>query len=330
MSLYRFVPDNQPAKLKLIAQAAKVVGPALNPDSVDAPPSDEENVEALKGSVDSLRKTAGDAKSAGAIAARRLADALSKLADSNSATRDKAQSVFVTPLKIVLDQLKNTLLAQPVSLKNLPSELVDGWKTKDGLMRVEALPKGDPNDNDNLRRFADAVLVAEPTAIGGPVSILKSGDTVVNAFVHAGIWALLVISLLLWLALRRVTDVLLTLVPLLVAGAVTLEICVLIGLPLNFANIVALPLLLGVGVAFKIYYVTAWRSGRTNLLQTSLTRAIFFSALTTATAFGSLWLSSHPGTASMGKLLALSLVTTLAAVLLFQPALMGKPRDIGE
>ncbi len=330
MSLDSFVPDNQPAKLKLIAQAAKVVGPALNPNSVDAPPSDEENVEALKGSVDSLRKTAGDAKSAGAIAARRLADALSKLADSNSATRDKAQSVFVTPLKIVLDQLKNTLQAQPVSLKNLPSELVDGWKTKDGLMRVEALPKGDPNDNDNLRRFADAVLVAEPTAIGGPVSILKSGDTVVNAFVHAGIWALLVISLLLWLALRRVTDVLLTLVPLLVAGAVTLEICVLIGLPLNFANIVALPLLLGVGVAFKIYYVTAWRSGRTNLLQTSLTRAIFFSALTTATAFGSLWLSSHPGTASMGKLLALSLVTTLAAVLLFQPALMGKPRDIGE
>jgi uncharacterized protein len=101
-------------------------------------------------------------------------------------------------------------------------------------------------------------------------------------------------------------------------------------LPLNFANIIALPLLLGVGVAFKIYYVTAWRAGRTNLLQSSLTRAIFFSALTTATAFGSLWLSSHPGTASMGKLLALSLVATLAAVLLFQPALMGKPRDVGE
>ena len=228
---------------------------------------------------------------------------------------------------MVLDQLKNSLQAQPVSLKTLPADLVAGWKTKDGLIRVEALPRGDPNDNDTLRTFANAVLAAEPNAIGGPVSILKSGDTVVKAFIHAGIGALVVISLLLWLALRRVTDVLLTLVPLLVAGAVTLEICVLIGLPLNFANIVALPLLLGVGVAFKIYYVTAWRSGRTNLLQTSLTRAIFFSALTTATAFGSLWLSSHPGTASMGKLLALSLVTTLAAVLLFQPALMGKPRD---
>ena len=127
--------------------------------------------------------------------------------------------------------------------------------------------------------------------------------------------------------LKRIGDVLLTLVPLVLAGVVTLEICVLIGLPMNFANIIALPLLLGIGVAFKIYYVTAWRAGQTDLLQSSLTRAIFFSALTTATAFGSLWLSSHPGTSSMGKLLALSLVTTLAAAVLFQPALMGKPRD---
>jgi uncharacterized protein len=330
MSIDSFVPEDQPAKLQLIAKAAKVVGPALNPDSVDAAPSDEENVEALKSSVDSLRRAAGDGKGPGAVASRRLADGLSKLAGSDQATRDKAQNIFVAPLRIVFDQLKNTMQAGPVTLKTLPPELLNSWKSKDGLIRVEALPKGDPNNNDNLRRFADAVLAAEPNAIGGPVSILKSGDTIVRAFIHAGIWALLVISLLLYLTLRRISDVLMTMVPLLVAGAVTLELCVLIELPLNFANIVALPLLLGVGVAFKIYYVTAWREGRTNLLQSSLTRAIFFSALTTAAAFGSLWLSSHPGTASMGKLLVLSFVITLAAVLLFQPALMGKPRDVGE
>jgi hopanoid biosynthesis associated RND transporter like protein HpnN len=316
--------------LKLIAQGAKILNPALNPDSIDAAPTDAENVDSLKSSVESLRRNAGDNKGPGAVASKRLADALEKLANSDEATRNKAQAIFVDPLKIVLDQLRKSLEAQPVSLNTLPQDLVGSWKAKDGLMRVEALPRGDPNDNDNLRKFANAVLTAEPTAIGGPVSILKSGDTVVSAFIHAGIYALVVIGLLLWITLRRITDVLMTLVPLLVAGAVTLEICVLIRLPLNFANIVALPLLLGVGVAFKIYYVTAWRSGRTNLLQTSLTRAIFFSAMTTATAFGSLWLSSHPGTSSMGKLLALSLLTTLAAVLLFHPALMGEPRDIGE
>ncbi|UPK33242.1 MMPL family transporter [Bradyrhizobium sp. 186] len=330
MSLDSFVPEDQQPKLKLIAQGAKVLNPALNPDQIDAAPSDKENVDSLKSSVDNLRRTAGDAKGPGAVASRRLADALDKLANGDEATRNKAQDVFITPMKIVFDQLRNAMQAEPVTLKSLPPDLVSAWKSKDGIIRVEALPKGDPNDNDTLRKFAAAVLVAEPTAIGGPVSILKSGDTVVKAFIHAGIYALLVIGLLLWITLRRFVDVLMTLVPLLVAGAVTLEICVLIGLPLNFANIVAFPLLLGVGVAFKIYYVVAWRSGRTNLLQTSLTRAIFFSALTTATAFGSLWLSSHPGTSSMGKLLALSLVTTLAAVLLFQPALMGKPRNLRE
>ena len=89
-----------------------------------------------------------------------------------------------------------------------------------------------------------------------------------------------------------------------------------------------MPLLLGVGVAFKIYYIMAWRAGQTDLLQSSLTRAVIWSALTTATAFGSLWLSSHPGTSSMGKLLALSLVCTMCAAVLFQPALMGKPRTV--
>jgi uncharacterized protein len=329
-SLDSFVPEDQPAKLKLIAAGARVLNPALNPDSIDAAPTDAENVDALKSSVESLRRTAGDDKGPGAVASKRLADALEKLASSDEATRNKAQAIFVDPLKITLDQLKNAMQPQPVTLETLPPVLVNAWKAKDGLMRVEVLPKGDANDNDNLRRFASAVLAAEPTAIGGPVSILKSGDTIVAAFIHAGIYALLVIGILLWITLGRFVDVLMTLVPLLVAGAVTMEICVLIGLPLNFANIVALPLLLGIGVAFKIYYIVAWRSGRTKLLQSSLTRAIFFSALTTATAFGSLWLSSHPGTSSMGKLLALSLVTTLAAVLLFQPALMGKPRDVGK
>jgi len=330
MSLETFVPSDQEAKLKLIHDGAKVLEPALNPESIDPAPSDAENIAALQSTEANLRKVAGDAQGPGAQASRRLADAIGKLIKSDQATRDKVQAVFVTPLQMALTQLRSTLQAAPVTLDNLPDGLVSAWKTKDGQVRVQALPRGDPNDNDTLRAFADAVLKAEPHAVGGPVSILKSGDTIVSAFIQAGVWALAVIALLLWLTLRRITDVLLTLVPLLVAGAVTLEICVLIGLPLNFANIVALPLLLGIGVAFKIYYVTAWRAGHTNLLQSALTRAIFFSALTTATAFGSLWLSSHPGTASMGKLLALSLVTTLAAVLLFQPALMGKPRKLGE
>src|SRR5207237_4889010 len=130
-----------------------------------------------------------------------------------------------------------------------------------------------------------------------------------------------------WITLRRLSDVALTLVPLLLATVVTLELSVALGLPLNFANIIALPLLLGVGVAFKIYYIMAWRRGRTALVQSTLSRAVIFSAMTTATAFGSLWLSRHPGTSSMGELMGLALLCTMAAAVLFQPALMGPPRE---
>jgi len=145
-----------------------------------------------------------------------------------------------------------------------------------------------------------------------------------------GVFALVAIAILLFITLRRVVDVLLTLVPLLLAGAVTLEICVLDGLALNFANIIALPLLLGVGVAFKIYYIMAWRGGKTGLLQSALTRAVVFSAMTNAIAFGSMWASNYPGMSSMGKLMALALLCTMGAAVLFQPVLMGPPRQINK
>jgi uncharacterized protein len=234
---------------------------------------------------------------------------------------------MIPPLDTALDELRSYLQAQPVTLETLPPEIAGGWVTRDGRFKVEILPKGDPNDNETLRKFARAVQDVEPNATGGPIAILESGRTVIRAFFEAGFWALASIAILLWIVLRRIGDVLLTLIPLLMAGIVTMEVMVLLGMKLNFANIIALPLLLGVGVAFKIYYIMAWRAGQTDLLQSSLTRAVTFSALTTATAFGSLWLSSHPGTSSMGKLMALALVTTMAAAVLFQPVLMGPPRD---
>ena len=327
MTLASFIPDLQTEKLQLISDAAKKLAGAFDPKNALTPPTDAENVEALKEGADRLIEAAGDQNGPGASAAKRLSAALTAVAGANPALRAKAEDAFIQPLKTALGGLQASLQAQPVTQKSLPPGLVRDWTTPDGRARVEVAPKGDPSDNVATRQFARAVLAVEPNATEGPISILEAGHTIVRAFIVAGLWALLSIGILLWLVLRRIGDVLLTLVPLILAGVVTLEICVVIGLPLNFANIIALPLLLGVGVAFKIYYIMAWREGQTNLLQTSLTRAVFFSALTTATAFGSLWFSSHPGTASMGKLLALSLMSTLAAAVLFQPVLMGKPRN---
>jgi uncharacterized protein len=188
---------------------------------------------------------------------------------------------------------------------------------------VSVLPKGDSNDNAVLRRFTAAGLRIAPDATGTAVYLQAYAQAVVDAFIEAGVLSFVAICALLLIALRRVRDVAITMAPIVLTGLLTMGTCVLIGQPLNFANIIALPLLFGIGVAFHIYFVMAWRSGAAHLLTSSLARGVFFSALATATGFGSLWASSHPGTASMGKLLMISLVWTLASALLFQPALMG-------
>jgi hypothetical protein len=322
-----FIPQDQQPKLAAIRQLATVLDPVLRPDPNKKPPTDADNVAALKAVADGLQQSASTQTGKGAVAAKRLAENLATLAQGDEALRGRAHAAMIPPLDTALDELRGYLQAQPVTLETLPGEIAREWVTQDGRFRIEILPKGDPNDNETLRRFASAVQTVEPNAIGGPISILESGRTVIRAFFEAGFWALASIALLLWIVLRRFGDVLLTLIPLLMAGIVTMELMVLLGMKLNFANIIALPLLLGIGVAFKIYYIMAWRAGQTDLLQSSLTRAVLFSALTTATAFGSLWLSSHPGTSSMGKLMALALVTTMAAAVLFQPVLMGPPRE---
>jgi hopanoid biosynthesis associated RND transporter like protein HpnN len=327
-TLSTFIPDHQDQKLPLIRSTAETLGPALSPASVSPPPTDDENVSIIDSTLTVLNKLVGDAPAGpGADAAKRLAAAMDALAKGDPAARQRADVAFVQPLKTALNNLRNLLKAQPVTRENLPPALVNQWMTKDGQARLEVAPSGNENDNATLRTFARDVQNVEPNATEGPVSILEARRTVITAFLQAGAWALLSIAVLLWITLRRLGDVLLTLIPLLVAGLVTLEICAVIGMPLNFANIIALPLLLGVGVAFKIYYIMAWREGQTRLLQSVLTRAVTFSACATATAFGSLYFSSDPGTSSMGKLLAISLLTTMTAAAFFQPILIGKPRD---
>jgi hopanoid biosynthesis associated RND transporter like protein HpnN len=324
-SLDSFIPDDQEAKLKLIAAAAVVLDPALTAPKAAAA-SDGDDVAALETAANDLQETAGQGGGSGAQAADRVGKALDALAGADAPTRQKAAAAFLAPLRIDLQQLTQSLHPQTVTRANLPADLVGEWTTPSGLVRTEIAPKGDAVDSNTLLHFAQAVLAVEPDATGQAIETYEWASTVTSAFVQAGIFAICSIAILLWLVLRRIGDMLLTLIPLLVAAAVTLEICGLTGFQLNYANIIALPALLGVGVAFKIYYVMAWRGGEYNFLESPLTRAVFFSALMTATAFGSLWFSSNPGISSMGKLLALSLGCTLASAALFQPALMGPPR----
>lgn len=327
-TLTSLVPTDQDEKLAVIRQGKQALGPVLNPEAPLDPPNDEETIQSIRRTASAFANAAANDKSEGAAEARRFSDLSVKLADAKPEVRKRAADAFVPPLKTTLGVLRDSLQASKVTTESIPEGLRNLFLSRvTGQARVEAAPKGDPNDNANMIKFAEEIKTVAPHASGQPVSIQGAGASVKRAFIEAGVIAIGSIFVILWIVLKRVGDVLLTLVPLLLAGLVTLEITVLIEMPLNFANIIALPLLLGLGVAFKIYFVMAWRAGTKKLLQSSLTRAVFWSALTTATAFGSLWASHHPGTSSMGQLMALSLVTTLAAAILFQPALMGPPRE---
>lgn len=325
-TLSSFVPAGQEEKLAYISDAAMFLEPTLEGVAPMEAPSDAALVDSLGSTSAALRQITKDAGAGpAASAADRLAGTLERLQVATPAVRAEAAAAVVAPLGVMLDQVRALLQAGPMTVDSLPPDLVADWVTQDGRVRVEAFPQAGQDDNESLRRFSQAIRAVAPDATGTPISIQEAGDSVVEAFLQAGAFSALTIVLLLVVVLRRVRDVVLTMLPVLLSGILTLATCAALDLPLNFANIIALPLLLGIGVAFNIYFVMAWRAGETHLLQSSLTRAVVFSALTTATAFGALWLSSHPGTASMGRLLMISLGWELLVTLLFRPALLARP-----
>ena len=330
LTLSSFIPDDQDRKLAVIADANGLLDSTLNPFDVKTPPSDAEIKASMVATAEKLRAAAGKDTAPSAIDARRLADTLSQLATGGAENRQRAAKAFVPGLQTMLRQVSDSLTPQKVTLDTIPAEMKSEWIAKDGSARVQTFPKDTSNDPAALSAFSDQVLGAAPQATGAPISIRESGRTIVSAFVEAGILSFIAIVILLAVVLRRFDDVIRTLAPLVLAGLLTLASCVALNLKLNFANIIALPLLLGIGVAFNIYFVVAWRAGAKNFLQSALTRAVIFSALTTATGFGTLWLSEHPGTASMGELLMISLAWTLVTTLFVSPALLGPPPSRGD
>ena len=254
--------------------------------------------------------------------------AVAALAKASPAAREAAQKAIFAYFPDLVSKLRTTLDPRKVGLADLPDYITRDWVTSDGRARIEVFPKGNSNDNDTLATFAAAVRGVAPDATGAPITVVEAGRTIVHSFLEAGLFAFIAIFAILYVAMRSVKDVALALGPLVLAGIMSLEAAQLLGMSLDFANIIALPLMFGVGVAFHIYYLIAWRKGLGDMLASSLTRAIFFSSLTTGIAFGSLCLSSHPGTAGMGKLLALSLFFTLLAAFIIVPAFLGPPPDL--
>ncbi|MGC2200655.1 MAG: MMPL family transporter [Stellaceae bacterium] len=328
LSINSFVPEDQKQKLALISDAATLIGPSLTPIDTPPPPTVEEIRTAAEKAHNNIAPALAKLPADHVLAA--IEGDLAELAAAPGAVVGAADKSLIRFLPAELDRLRTSLTAEPVTLATIPPDLARDWLLPDGRARVQVLPKPEAGNTKGLADFVAEVRAVAPDAGGSAVTIEETSATIVGAFRSAAIYAVLSIAVILFIALRRVLDMSLVLAPLLLSSLMTVIVIVLGGLLINYANIIALPLLLGVGVSFNIYFVMNWRAGQTSMLGSATARAILFSALTTGTAFGSLALSAHPGTASMGTLLLISLGCTLVASLVFIPSLLATvPRPCG-
>lgn len=334
ISILDLVPQQQEDKSLLIEEMAMILGPiAFSPTAfliTDYYTVTEQRSALEKLTVALDRFIAAQPSHPTHASAQKLHQSLTNmLSHLDQLSQNKAQYLqasghdLLSLLPDAFERLQLALTAQPYVQEDLPLSISELWHSDKNIYRIAVYPKENINDNDALRRFVRSVQTVAPSATGVPVISLEAGEAVVDAFIHAFSLALIGVILTIWIMLRSISSTVLALIPLLLAALFTGAGTVLFDLPFNFANIIALPLLMGIGIDSSLHMVYRNRNeANGNLLHTSTARAIFYSALTTLVGFGSLMFSTHQGTASMGLLLTIGLFLTLVCVLIILPALL--------
>jgi hopanoid biosynthesis associated RND transporter like protein HpnN len=323
-----FIPADQETKLGLVEEMDLLLGP-LSTQGVTPRPDDQ----AMLTAMETFHHKLGELVKTGTVGTdyenlyRSMDRFLVKLkADAGSQHHllDELQASLLANFSGRIESLLQSMNAVEINRKTLPQELTARW-VSDGHYRLEVYPKEDLMDNGAMQRFVDQVRTVSTDIIGAPVVSIEAGNTVVTAFKQAFIVALVVITLFLLMLVDRKIDMVYILIPLLLAALYSGALLDFLDIPLNFANIIALPLLLGVGVDNGIHILHRARSRQHldhTLLSSSAARAVIYSALTTMASFGNLAFSSHLGTASMGLLLTIGIAMTLICTLVILPGIL--------
>jgi uncharacterized protein len=332
ITLADYVPRDQDEKLEMLSDVALMLDLPEGTATPQPPPDPEETVATLRDlaaflDVEPVRYGASGL----ARSARMLRDELLHFLAQIGAERDPAAALasleheLVGTLPAELARLRRSLDVQRVTRDDLPPGLVRRMLAPDGQARVQVFPAGDIRDRDAMVRFVEAVRAQWPDITGLPVNLVASSYVTWDSLRQAFLWALAAIAALLLALWRRPSEVVIALVPLLLAVAVTAALTVLLDRPLNFINICVLPLLLGIGVDSGVHMVHRAKrlpeSGG-ELLNSTTAQAVFFSAATTLASFGTLITSDHRGIASLGELLVVGMTLTLVANLVVLPALV--------
>jgi len=332
LTLSDFVPADQEAKLDILDEAALMLLPTLD----DEPGVTDTTAAQVRLDIDKLEKTltaliAGNHDPTLVASASGLRDSLRRLQKKlagevdGSAAHDGLRDVLFDSLPERLRLLRGALQTGSVDLESIPEELKQRMTGKDGRVRIEVFPAEDLNDQRALEDYVATVQSVDADAFGEGLLIVESGRIVIQALQQALITASVLIILILAILWRNFLDSALVAAPLVLATVFTVAGSVVLGIPFNFANVIIIPLLLGIGIVYGIHMVHRVRGGGLpdgNLLRTGTARAVLLSALTTMASFGTLGFSSHLGMASLGQLLTLGIALVLLCNLVVLPALV--------
>lgn len=323
-SVYSLIPENQQQRLRQL----KSLSTSLVETTVTT--SGNNKTQTQQSTIAELEKIlASFDKNESALLYNRLSQLVIKLKQQNSnqarQTLVKLDHALTSSFNSAMQQLKVSLNTNKITLQSLPDEERRQWIspiTQRVLLLV--YPRHTITELKPLREFVQQVKTVSPNATNTPAISLAAGDVAVNAFKQALLIALVLITLLLLLIYKNIQDTLLVLTPLLLAALFTTALAVLLDIPFNFSNIIAIPLLFGIGVDNGIHMMSRVRTTgqQQHILHTSTSRAVVLSALTTIASFGNLGYSSHPGTASMGQLLTMGVLLTLLCTLFVLPVLL--------
>ncbi len=313
ITLTDLIPSEQDAKLEYLDFAAPSIEHAIQGTATDLGPAPD---------APPLLTLAARLEG-GKTAEQRLSSVLRTYLSGRTLSADTAvRNALFETFPLMLSRLGAMLDADYVTAESLPPMLRGRFVSDTGLFRVDVLPEQALRTTEEVAAFADAVISAEPRAAGGPAQLAAAGRSVGSAMLQATALAALATLILAFVATRRAVDTAAILVPLIVAGILTAAASSLLDIPFNYANVIVLPLLIGIGVDSGIHIALRERRAPGAVFSTSTPRAVFFSALTTMAAFGTLTLSDHQGTASMGALLAIAMTTAVGSVLILTPTLI--------
>jgi hopanoid biosynthesis associated RND transporter like protein HpnN len=331
--LTSYVPENQEEKLEILDDLAFLMEPApREPGSLPSYTVEEQKqaLVALRETLLGADRPADDDTLTESLDAleQRLTRFLDRVdQDPNpSAAMQQFRDIVLDRFPSEIDRFRQTLSVGPVVLEDLPAELSRRLRAPDGTLRIQVYPENELQDFDTLKQFVTSVLEVSPKAAGIAINLVEFGEATARSFRQALLSAALAISTLLFLLWRRPKDVGLVLAPLALGSMLTCASMALLGMSFNFANVLVLPLLFGIGVDSGIHLVHRARHDSANqggsLVESATAGAVFYSAMTTTLSFGTLALSGHEGMRTLGVMLTIGMFWTVVANLVFLPALL--------